>query len=84
MKTNLRRLILVGIVITSLAQLGCSPRGFAAFRTFAAFAAVATVLAVHDAHFHSHHCGTTGIALAVGLFEYGSGEGSSKCPFWEI
>ncbi len=57
MKTYLRRFILVAVVITSLAQMGCSPRGFAAFRTFAAFATVATILAAHDAHFHSHHCG---------------------------
>ncbi len=57
MKTNLRRFILVAVVITSLTQIGCGPRGFAAFRTVAAFAAIATVLAVHDAHFHSHHCG---------------------------
>jgi hypothetical protein len=40
-----------------LAQSGCGRAGLHALRAISTIAAVATILAVHDAHFHSHHCG---------------------------
>ena len=52
------RIGLATLLITLvLAQSGCGRGGLHALRAIRTIAIVATILAVHDAHFHSHHCG---------------------------